>query len=353
VARSKSKRVELNRFLKLQALGQQSISLVGFKLLKDEVAEGVPGILPPRHHLQNAGDDELRDVAAHVVQDGIRPPTRELARLVRAKTGRSPLTAPPEPQRARVMLADNTGVELSVLGYADPDMQAEYEHHLHGSISQALGRSRSVMRTALNPVRNILLGNVAPPGEVFTQVTTWRQERPGRLGEMVLRRRVHLNAATMAAIHDDLFQSDKAASSARARWVEWFGDIWTRLREWVKHDRAPWARVRWQRAGQGAALQWSLCPEAEVAAMRAEVAAKFGEPVYWQVERFTEGTKADSLLSRLAAPAKAPEAVGKEDIPENAHHYFADSAMSSYRARDLMARKRETVIHRLERPPDG
>ncbi len=168
VARSKSKRLDLNRFLGLQALGQDRVSLVSFKSLKGELADGVPGMLPPRHHLQNAGDDELRDVSLHVVQDGIRPPTREVARLVRAKTGRSPSMAPPVAHRGRALLADGTGLEVSVLGYEDREMQAECEHHLLGSISQALARSRSVMRTALNPVRNILLGNVAPPVEVVT-----------------------------------------------------------------------------------------------------------------------------------------------------------------------------------------
>ncbi len=181
VARSKSKQAELNWFIKLQALGQERVSLVSFKSLKHVLAKDVPGMLPPRHHLQNAGDDELRDVSLRVVQDGIRPPTRELARLIRAKTGRAPSPATPVMAPARVMKADRTGIEFPVLRYEDPDMQAEYAHHLNGSVSQGLARSRSVMRTALNPVRNILLGNVAPPGCGGGGRADWPVLRPAEI----------------------------------------------------------------------------------------------------------------------------------------------------------------------------
>ena len=49
----------------------------------------MPGIIA-RHHNQNAGDDELKDMSVHTVTDGIRLKNIDLAKQVRAKTGRSP-----------------------------------------------------------------------------------------------------------------------------------------------------------------------------------------------------------------------------------------------------------------------
>ena len=181
------------------------------------------GRAPPRHHGQNAGDDELRDVGVHVVQDGMRLPGAEIERQVRAKTGRAPTTLETMRAPGRVLMTDGTGKEIpDVLRYGDPDMQAESDYHLGASVSQALARARGVMRTAENPVRIYLFGNVAPQGVPLTDVTPWRQEAPGELGEMVLRSRVHFNAVTMKAMHDELFASDKAASSKRERWIRRF-----------------------------------------------------------------------------------------------------------------------------------
>ncbi len=152
----------------------------------------------------------------------------------------------------------------------------------------------------------------------------------------------------MATMHEDLFPSDKAASSARARWGEWYGDIWNRLRDWVKYDREPWARVRWQRAGQGAALQWSSCPEADVRAMKAELSAKFGELVHWQVERFTDGTQPETLR---VAP-EVTHVVEEEDIPETVHQYFSDSGMSSAPDSGWSVGNPAQIRWRVQHPPD-
>jgi hypothetical protein len=79
--------------------------------------------------------------------------------------------------------------------------------------------------------------------------------------------------------------SDRADPRARER----FGDALSRVRAWVERDRRPWVMVRCQRAGQGHALQVSICPAEEVDAMRGEILAAFGEPAAWRVERFTDG----------------------------------------------------------------
>ena len=160
-------------------------------------------------------------------------------------------------------------------------------------------------------MRIYLYGKMAPQGVPLTDVTPWRQEAPGELGEMVLRSRVHFNAATMEAMHRDLFVSEKAASSKRERWVRRFQKpgqsddvvLWERVREWVRWDRRPWARVRWQRGGQGNALQWLICPEAEAEAMRAELVEAFGPLAYWKAERFTDGRRPLSATKNEALPA--------------------------------------------------
>ena len=347
--RSQRKRKELNRWLRLHALGESASGFVGFKGTKAEITAGVPGMLPPRHHGQNAGDDELRDVGVHVVQDGMRLPGAEIERQVRAKTGRAPTTLETMRAPGRVLMTDGTGKEIpDVLRYGDPDMQAEYDYHLGASVSQALARARGVMRTAENPVRIYLFGNVAPQGVPLTDVTPWRQEAPGELGEMVLRSRVHFNAVTMKAMHDELFASDKAASSKRERWIRRFQKpgqsddvvLWACVREWVRWDRRPWARVRWQRGGQGNALQWSICPEAEAEAMHAELVEAFGPLAYWKTERFTDGRK-----PLLAAKNEVLPAIVKDDqrVP----------GMSSVPAPWLTAQIGSELPWRVEHPPDG
>ena len=72
-------------------------------------------------------------------------------------------------------------------------MQAEYAATLNGSITQAVARARAVMRPTGNPVRiNLLV-------------------------RMVLRRRVHLNAAAMTALD---FSSPEARPPFLAAGVE-------------------------------------------------------------------------------------------------------------------------------------
>jgi hypothetical protein len=335
--RSARKRRELNRFLKLEAIGQDKTGFVGFKGTKDEIAAGVPGLIA-RHHLQNAGDDELRDVSVHTSLDGIRLKTADLVKLVRAKTGRRPSEASPAWAIGSVLKSDGTGVEVPDLRYEDPDMQAEYAAHLYSSVAQAgSARARAVTRTALNPLRNNIFGRLAPPAEVFTEVVHWRDVSPGRLGEMVIRGFVHLNAATMTAMYPDLFPTEKAASRAR----EDFGDIWQRLRAWVERDRRPWVRVRWQRAGQGHALQWSICPEAEAETLRAAVEALGGEPVHWQVESFTEGQK------------HPPAAFAEEDIPADVEEDLTEPGMSSPEAPLWPPGESPDRPYRVDHPPDG
>ena len=207
-------------------------------------------------------------------------------------------------------MSDGSGFEVPTLRYPDPDMQAEYEAHLYGSATQAgSARARAVRRTALDPVRINILGRLAPPGEVFTSVELWRDVRPGRLGEMTLKRRVDLNARTMTDLHNELFPTEKTASRAR----EGFGDAIGKVRGWVARDTRPWVLVRWQRAGQGHALQWTICPAAEADAARAEREAAFGEPVHWQVDPFTPGQ-----------PARRPVTV-VEDIPTDVEDTFRRS----------------------------
>lgn len=119
-------------------------------------------------------------------------------------------------------------------------------------------------------------------------MTRRQHVQPGKLGEMTLRRRVYLNAATMTAMHDDLFVSEKAASNARST----FGDIWTRLRGWTERDRRPCDRMRFKLVGQGHGWQWAVYPAADEADVFFEIEAKLGPIADWEIERFTEGRPA-------------------------------------------------------------
>jgi hypothetical protein len=205
-----------------------------------------------------------------------------------ARTGRAIMAVPPVPSMAPVLMRDGRGVAVPLLAYADPAMQAVHAGIHNASVVQAAARARQVMRAADNPVHTIIFGQVAPPGIVFDRILRWKDERPDRLVHMVFRARLHLNAATMTALHPDLFPTEKAAERARDR----FGDVSARLRELLTRDCRPWVRVRWQKPGQGCRPEWSLCPASEVAAMRAEIEAAFGEVAQWSAEVCTPGKPA-------------------------------------------------------------
>ena len=102
--------------MRLRALGENAIGFVGHKGTKSEITAGVPGMLPPRHHGQNAGDDELRVVGVHEVFDGMRLPGAEIERQVRAKTGRAPTALETVRAPARVLMTDGTGRGISRRG---------------------------------------------------------------------------------------------------------------------------------------------------------------------------------------------------------------------------------------------
>ena len=315
VEKSATKRRDMNTFLKLEALGQEANSFVGFKGTKEAVAKDVPGNIV-RHHLQNAGDDSLKNVSVHTMQDGIRLSTRDLAKLVRAKTGRRPSEAPPVWGVGRILMADGSGREVPVLRYADPDMQAEYEAHFYPSATQGGGaRARAAMRTEATPLRNNILGRFAPL-EVINSVHHWEDVKPGYLGEMVVRGAVDLNAATMTAMHKPLFKNEKAASDKRER----FGDPMERVRGWVERDTRAWVVLRWRLAGPGHKEQITICPADEADRVIAARERALGYIAEWRAEPFTPGREPRRTAGNEATV---------EDIRLSVKDYLTVSRMSS------------------------
>lgn len=306
LAHSPRKLSDLRAYLWQRFLGVGDAGLVTHLSTVESLG---PANLPVLHHGANAGDDSMRDVGALAVIDGLRARPAALAELAAARTGRAIMADPPVPSMAPVLMRDGSGVAVPVLAYADPAMQAVHAGIHNASVMQAAARARQVMRTAANPVHTIIFGNVAPPGIVFDRILRWKDERPDRLVHMAYRARLHGNAATMTALHPDLFATERAAERARDR----FGDVSARLRELLTRDCRPWVRVRWQKPGQGCRPEWSLCPAAELATMRAEIEAAFGEVAQWSVAEFTAGKAAD-----LPVWPSGEEAPGPVLIPQTA-----------------------------------
>jgi hypothetical protein len=117
---------------------------------------------------------------------------------------------------------------------------------------------------------------------------------------------------------------------------------WAKVRRWIERDRQPWDRVRFQRAGQGQALQWACCPAAQVEAVRAELEADFGALAHWQVERFTKGR-----------PAFAPPAPAAEDIPATVIALHTEPGMASPPDEAFSVVEEQRQLLEVVHPPDG
>ena len=177
------------------------------------------------HHGANAGDNSFKEVDVLSVIGGMSAPPAAIATLAAARSGRAVPHARAVETREAVLMRDGTGVAVPVLAYSDPDAQKVHRGIYNGSIEQAAARARQVARTAANPVKVNIFGNVAP-GMPIDEIVHWRDIRPDRLCEMLVRGRVYENAAHMHTIYPELFSTRRAATDARAR----FGDIRVPLR---------------------------------------------------------------------------------------------------------------------------
>ncbi len=201
-----------------------------------------------------------------------------IAEIATARSGRPVIEARPVRVPCVALMADGSGAQFERLAYADPAAQQVHTGIYDQSFIQGgLGRGRGFNRSAANPLKVWIYGNLPLPVPLAS-LARWTMAAPDRLARMVLRRRRHSNAADMTGLHPDLFPTEKAAAQARAR----FGDVEGRLRAIRLHARPElWSAVIWQPQGTGAAA----APEREsrppsTTAMRAEIEAyirRFGD----------------------------------------------------------------------------
>ena len=111
----------------------------------------------------------------------------------------------------------------------------------------------------------------------------WRDIKPDRLWEMIVRGRVYENAAHMHAAYPELFRTHRAATDARAR----FGDIRGRVHEMAARDVEAWSEIAFQSAGQGQRVSRAWARARDVNAMRSDLEIRFGEMVHFSVLPFT------------------------------------------------------------------
>jgi hypothetical protein len=246
------------------------------------------GLLATRtiHHGANAGDDSFRAVVTHNVIGGMTAPPAAIAELAAARSGRAvPYASPIETMEA-ILMRDGTGVAVPVLAYADPDAQTVHRAIFNGSIEQAAARARQVERTEANPVLINIFANVAPSMPI-DKIVRWRDIRPDRLCDMLVRGRVYENSTHMHAFYGDLFRSRRAATDAAWR----FGDIRARTKDLAAMDAEPWSEITYQLPGQGQRVSRAWVRTHEVDATHDDLVARFGELVHFSVVPFTPGRK--------------------------------------------------------------
>jgi hypothetical protein len=172
-------------------------------------------------------------------------------------------------------------------------------------VQGGLGRGRGINRSAATPLEIRILGNVPLPLPV-NSIDRWRPIN--RIGKMLLRGAVHLNAADMHSFYPDLFPSPEAAAQAIHRWNGRTALI-AEVRRLARQLLFPWVEIAWQPNGQGHKPRMSFVGLAEIAAVRAEALREFpaglatwtatpltaAPPPLWSAEEHDTGGKKASF----------------------------------------------------------
>ncbi len=200
------------------------------------------------------------------------PRRRRLPGVASAASGR--LITPAEPVRTACvgLLADGSGVQFERLANQDNDLQLRHVGIYDQSFVQGgLGRGRGINRSATTPLEIRILGNVPLPVPVHS-IDRWRPIN--RIGKMLLRGSVHLNAADMHSFYPDLFPSPAAAAQAVHRWGE-RDAMRGEARRLARQLLFPWVEIAWQPNGQGYKPRMSFVALTEITAVHAEALRQF------------------------------------------------------------------------------
>jgi putative DNA primase/helicase len=177
-------------------------------------------------HFNNlSGLNSWQDVELLIAIGRTEPSPRTVEGIARAYFGREVIEAQPDAHgrvwypRGRVGIRMRDCRTTAVIGNEHPDWRVETIRWLicEAELMQAIGRGRGVRRTAANPLRIEILCNIPLAIEV-DEVVTWDDDlKPSRVRVMLARGVVPMSYRDMAAVHDDLFVSQRAAETAIQR----------------------------------------------------------------------------------------------------------------------------------------
>jgi putative DNA primase/helicase len=189
-----------------------------------ESAYPMPANVEIAHFNNVAGLNSWQDVELLIVIGRTEPSPRTVEGIARAYFGREVIEVEPNEYRrlwyprGPVGIRMRDGSTTTVIANQHPDWRVETIRWLicEAELTQALGRGRGVRRTAANPLRIEILCSIPLAIEV-DEVATWDDLQPSLVRVMWARGVVPLSYRDMAAVHDDLFVSQRAAETAMQR----------------------------------------------------------------------------------------------------------------------------------------
>ena len=140
------------------------------------------------------------------------PKAQAIAWMAAAVTGRPVVATSKKCER------EVCGTTIKCWTYLDPDAERVRAAIVEAAIEQARGRTRSVNRTAANPVVvYLILHDVVVPGMPVDEVVEFKALEPGAVDEMLSRWLVPQWPSDAAKLYPDLFTSKAAAKMAYHR----------------------------------------------------------------------------------------------------------------------------------------
>lgn len=297
LGRHKTRMAELQDSVAVAMLGRRSGLVVTHKAVENAFT-GMPGVATA-HHGAITGHDAYANVETAFVIGGAFASPEAVASLAAARGAGAVTVAKPERVTRSALLTSGQAVEIDVMEYEDPAVDAVHRGIYDTSIIQAAGRVRPLERTADNPCVSYVFANVALPFPVDT-VIRWQDVRPDRLVRMIAGGAVWFNANDMATFRPDLFKTAKAAEHARSKFAGTIADMREAVMAIVRNDVRAWSQVTYQLSGQGQKQRFVLAPEGAEAAIRHAVEADHGTPITWRVRRFTAGKKDTPIAGKEA-----------------------------------------------------
>ncbi len=281
---------DIATLVELHAATGRPVLVIAVLELMTELREAL-GHLPNvhlRHHGAIVGSDNFGDVGSVIVIGGLFPKPADVARMATPLAGELVAPVPPVRSSAFALLADGSGVEFPVWRYENPHAEAVHAGIYGGSIFQAGGRARGLLRTASNPVTEVYFDNWPLPMPV-DELAPW--PRDWRLQRMLARGYVPLsNAADLARAHPDLFPSRGAAKQWR-----WRCGGATELLEQARrlaeeYLPGPWLRLTWRPGGQGQKPRaFDLVRRDRIDSVHRWIEREFPGVAAWHAELFCAG----------------------------------------------------------------